>query len=266
MALPMFANSVAALMVASLLTTQTPISDANAVGAATPDAPTPVLQSAPGGQNAAAPVAQEITLPVGTSIPLTLMTVIRSKSTKPGDSVRAVVAFPVTEGTQLAIPAGTYVEGVVTKVVAKPLSNQQPTFNVHFTRLDFTSGYSVALSGENSQALLMEPETSAPANEVAELAPVRLPGQNFAMGAAQTQPTLPPLPQLGPNPAVIGGIVGGGMAAFGIGMLIWMHHRVNSYDYAVFDLGWQFQMVLDSPVTLDTARVAAAATAPVSGN
>jgi len=264
----MFANSVAALMIASILTAQTPVPDANAAPAATENVPATVPESAgaPAQQNAAPPMAQDITLPAGTAIPITLMTVIKSKSTKPGDAVRAVVAFPVTEGTQLAIPAGAYVEGAVTKVVAKPLSNQQPAFNVHFTRLVFANGYSVALSGENSQALSLPPETSAPANEVAELAPVRLPGEHFAMGAGQTSETLPPLPQMGPNPAVIGGAIAGAMAAFGIGMLVWMHHRVNSYDYAVFDVGWQFQMVLDSPVTLDPARVAAAAMAPSSRN
>jgi hypothetical protein len=260
----MLANSVAALTIASLLTAQTPPPDANAAFTSAQGAAAPVTNSAtaPVGQNAAPPMAQAITLPAGTAIPLTLMTVIRSKSTKPGDLVRAVVAFPVTAGTQLAIPAGTYVEGTVTKVVAKLGSNQQPILSVHFTQLVFTNGYSVALSGENSQALLSPLETSAPPNEVAELVPVRLPGQPFA--AAQSEPALPPLPQMGPNPAVIGGIAGGAMAAFGIGMLVWMHHRANSYDFAVFDLGWQFQMVLDGPLTLDAARVAAAAA--TSGN
>jgi hypothetical protein len=37
---------------------------------------------------------------------------------------------------------------------------------------------------------------------------------------------------------------------------------MNSYDFVVFDVGWQFQMVLDSPVVLDAAQVAAAATTP----
>jgi len=264
----MLANSVAALMIASILTAQTPVPDPSAApAAASHDLTTAAQNAVPAQQNPPAPQVQvatssqtqTVTLPVGTAIPLTLMTVIKSKSTKPGDSVRAVVAFPVTQGTQLAIPAGTYAEGVVEKVVAKPLSNQQPAFRVHFTRLVFTNGYSVALSAENTQALLAQPETSVPANEVAELVPVQLPGQHFAMGAAQTTPTLPPLPQVGPpKGAVIGGIVGG-FAALTIGMLLWAHHRANSYDFAVFDVGWQFQMVLDSPVTLDVAQVAAAA-------
>lgn len=259
----MFANSVVALMIASILTAQTP---APASLPASPDAPSQPTPT----QTAQAPATRTITVPVGTAIPLTLMTPIKSKSTKPGDSVRAVVAFPVTVGSQLAIPAGSYVEGTVTRVTAKPLSNQQPTLTVHFSRLLFSNGYAVDLNGENTQAMLLPEDGRASTVEVAELAPVQLPGAHFAMGEGQfgpqPPPTLPPLQRVGPNPAVITGIALGGMAALGIGMFAWMHHRANSYDFVVFDSGWQFQLVLDSPVTLDVAQIAAAAVSSSSGD
>ncbi len=73
------------------------------------------------------------------------------------------------------------------------------------------------------------------------------------------QPTLPPLPQVGPSKAVVIGSMTGGFAAFTITMFALERHRMNSYDFVVFDVGWQFQMVLDSPVVLDAAQVAAAA-------
>src|ERR1700761_4618095 len=60
-----------------------------------------------------------IDVPAGMKIPLNLVTQIMSKSTKPGDAVRAVVAFPVTVGSRLAIPAGTYVEGRLISAVNK---------------------------------------------------------------------------------------------------------------------------------------------------
>ncbi len=275
----MLANSVAAFMIASILTAQTPIPDANGASATAQSAPAHAAQNTPdpAGQTPPGAAAQSpavspdqiIKLPAGTAIPLTLMTVIKSKSTKPGDSVRAVVAFPVTAGTQLAIPAGTYVEGIVNKVTAKPLSNQAPMLSVRFTRLVFTNGYSASVRGENTQALLMPPEASSPANEIAELMPMRMPGERFAMGAGQTSPTmptLPPLPQVGPSMGKVIGISLGATAGLLVGSLLWFHHRVNSYDFAVFDVGWQFQMVLDSPVTLDPAQVMAAAamTPPVA--
>jgi hypothetical protein len=184
------------------------------------------------------------------------MSSVKSKSTKAGDTVRAVVAFPVTIGTQLAIPAGTFVDGSVIRVTAHPQSGQKPSLLVHFTRLVFSNGYSVTLNGENTQALLLPVQSSAPANEVAELAPPRLPGMRFAMGEGQEPPTLP---RLGPNPAVVVGISLGGSAALIIGMLLLAHHSANNTDFVLYDAGWQFQMVLDSPVTLDAAQVAAAA-------
>lgn len=262
----MLANSIAALMIASILTAQTPVPDSQ-VASSVAQTSQATAQNAPASQNAPPATTQTVTLPAGTAVQLTLITVVRSKSTKPGDSVRAVVAFPVTQGTQLAIPAGTYVEGVVNNVTAKPLSNRQPSFNVHFTRLVFSNGYSVPLSGVNTQALLLPADVSAPANQVAELIPLRMPGQKFAMGAGQiSTPTLPPLP---PQPSM-GKIIGislGATAAGLVALLLWSHHRVNTYDYAVFDAGWQFQMVLDSPVTLDVAQVtAAAAMLPPSAN
>jgi hypothetical protein len=250
----MFAQSVATLMIASLTMAQAPVPAAQI---ATPAQSAP----APAGQIVPAPAAQAITVPTGTAIQLTLMSTVKSKSTKPGDTVRAVVAFPVTIGTVLGIPAGTFVDGDVTQVTAHPKSGQQPSFRVHFTRLVFSNGYSVALNGENTQALVLPAESNRHANEVAELVPLRLPGARFAMGEGQ-QSQLPPLPQVGPNPAVIGGAVGGGMLALIIGMVVWAHHRANSTDFVLYDAGWQFQMVLDSPLTLDAAQVAAAAAAP----
>jgi hypothetical protein len=177
--------------------------------------------------------------------------------------VRAVVAFPVTIGTVLAIPAGTFVDGDVLQVTARPKAGQQPSFRVHFTRLVFSNGYSVALNGENTQALVLPADGSAPANELAALAPLRLPGSRFAMGEGQMPSTEPPtLPRVGPNPAVVGGAIGGGFAALFALMAVLAHHSVNNTDFLLYDAGWQFQMILDSPLTLDAAQVSAAAATP----
>lgn len=263
----MFVESVTALMIASLAIGQTPMP---APQTAPPAAQTSPAQSAPaagplapapGGQSVSAPSSPAVVVPIGTAIQLTLMSAVKSKSTKPGDSVRAVVAFPVTIGTQLAIPAGTFVDGSVIDVTAHPAKGQQPSFRVHFTRLVFSNGYTVALNGENTQAMLLPADSSAPTNEVAELVPPRLPGTRFAMGEGQT--TEPPtLPRVGPNPAVVTGAVLGGFAALIIVAVTVGRHRANNTDFLLYSAGWQFQMVLDSPVTLDAAQVAAAAAIP----
>ena len=163
----MFVESITALMIASLAMGQTPVP---ATQIAPPTAQSSPTQNAPAaGQVVPAPSSPTIVVPAGTAIQLTLMSAVKSKSTKAGDTVRAVVAFPVTIGTQLAIPAGTFVDGSVIRVTAHPAGGQKPSFSVHFTRLVFSNGYSVTLNGENTQALLLPAESSAPANEVAEL-------------------------------------------------------------------------------------------------
>jgi len=259
----MFVQSVAALMIASLTIAQTPIPAPQVAPPPSQTSQAPPSQAAPAsaGQIAPASSAQAIIVPTGTAVQLTLMSAVKSKSTKAGDTVRAVVAFPVTIGTQLAIPAGTFVDGDVLQVTARPKAGQQPSFRVHFTRLVFSNGYSVALNGENTQALVLPLNSSLPANEVAELAPLRLPGSRFAMGEGQ-QTQLPTLPRVGPNPAVVGGAIGGGFAALVVLMLVLAHHSVSNTDFLLYDAGWQFQMILDSPLTLDATQVSAAAATP----
>src|ERR1700730_16161386 len=60
---------------------------------------------------------QALTGPAGTRVPMTLTSPMRSNTTHQGDAVRAVAAFPVTVGKQVAIPAGTYFEGLIDRVV-----------------------------------------------------------------------------------------------------------------------------------------------------
>jgi hypothetical protein len=194
---------------------------------------------------------------------------IKSKSTKPGDSVRAVVAFPVTVGTQLAIPAGTYVEGVVNAVTSRSKRATTPSLRVHFTRILFANGYSVALDAVNTEALMIDPTVGSQATyEIADArAGAPFLGEEFAAGG-QSQPEAPPLqplPRVGPNPAVVGGAVGGGFAIFTVLALVLAHHHGANADYLLYDNGWQFQMALQSPLTLDANKVAAAAAAMPRG-
>ncbi len=216
---------------------------------------------------------QTITVPAGTAIPLTLINPIRSKSSKPGDAVRATVAFPVTVGTEVAIPAGSYVEGALQQVTARAGSTGQPEVTIHFTRLLFANGYSVGLDAENTQAEWQAPATPGAITPAEETTSDPMPLRDVSAPAAdpqphllraayalegQQQPALPPLPQVGPSPGVVIGAVMGGAAAFTIGMLLWSRHRAGSLDYVLFDGGWQFQIVLQKQLVIDPARAAAA--------
>jgi hypothetical protein len=121
---------------------------------------------------------------------------------------------------------------------------------INFTYLVFANGYNAELDGSVA-------ETKA-----------HLPGANhngrtetagFMANNLQQGPTPQPLPQVGPPKGPIIGAVFGGMAAVVVtGILLGRRHR----EPAVFDIGFQFDMILQTPLTLDGARVAAAVSAP----
>lgn len=203
-----------------------------------------------------------VTVPQGSLIALKLISIIKSKSTHSGDPVHAVVAFPLAIDSRVVISAGVYVEGVVDRVNAHPAGGAQPSVQLRFTRLLFPNGYSVPLVATNTRAAVPMLNNARPAR--AELASARdgapylgeaflTPGQN------PTQP--PPLPSMGPSPGELAGIgIGASVGILVLAVAI-CHHRASSTDYVLFDSGWQFQMTLQEPLTLDTARVPAAADA-----
>ncbi len=189
---------------------------------------------------------QTITVPAGTRIPLTLASQITKKS-RPGTAVRAVTAFPVTVGTQLAIPVGTYVEGVIDKVAT---GRSGPSVRMRFNHLLFSNGYRVAVSGANTQAKALSPRSTSPETTAtsSESGPV------YGLVAQQQSPTLPPPPSH--TGAIVGVAVGGAAAA--VVAIVLLNRHGGGRNLVLFDSGWQFAMVLENPVSLDSARVAAA--------
>jgi hypothetical protein len=244
--------ALAGLFTASVCWAQEPVSS--------PQQPPSQVQE----QTAPAAQKEQLIVPAGTRIPLTLANPIRTRTARPGDSVRAATAFPVTVGTQEMIPPGTFVEGSLERVIKKDASGQ-PGLQVHFTRIVFANGYAVALDGEMAQARNRAPDKSSAAastfdgqNEAANESGT---GSGYGMGFQQPPtPTLPPLPPL-PGPHY-GPIIGtaAGTAAVVILLGVFAHH--HRYDDVLFDAGWQFDMVLQSPLTLDADKVAAAIAIP----
>jgi hypothetical protein len=231
--------------------------------------PTPNFQQPPVQvQEPAAPPAQKepLVVPAGTRIPLTLANPIRIKTARPGDAVRAAAAFPVTVGTQEMIPPGTFVEGSLERVIKKDASGQ-PALQVHFTRIVFANGYAVALDGAMVQARADtpgngSPEVSAAGGQVAastETGTGMGDGFGGGMGFQQQPPPLPPLP--GPHYGPIIGVAAGSAAVTILAVVFGHRHR---YDNALFDSGWQFEMVLQSPLLLDADKVAAAIAIPIA--
>ncbi|MGB6977687.1 MAG: hypothetical protein WBD66_00670, partial [Candidatus Acidiferrales bacterium] len=211
-----------------------------------------------------------VTIPAGTRIPLALASQITNKM-KAGSAVRAVTGFPVTVGTQLAIPAGAYVEGVIDQVTRGGRTG--PSVQMHFTRIIYPNGYSVAVDGNNTQAELIGPGPgSAMADAFAgesqwesELTKARealweeLANANyrapFGLFAFAQFPPVPPVPPLQKPPSHLGVLLGvavGGTAAM-VALLVLAAHHNGGSSAVLFDTGWQFEMALQSPLTVDTA-------------
>jgi len=90
------------------------------------------------------PSATAVAIPAGVSIPLTLTQSI-DRSSKIGGAIEATVASPVTVGSQLAIPAGTRVEGTITEIRPVDKKTHQPHGTIHITSMVYPSGYTIAL-------------------------------------------------------------------------------------------------------------------------
>jgi hypothetical protein len=251
---------------------------------ANPSSPLPTPKS----QQAASP-NQTITIPAGTRIPLTLVGQITKKSARRGTAVRAVTASPVTVGTQVAIPAGTYIEGVIDSVDKRGPSG--PTMVVHFTRIVFSGGYTVSVDGSNMHTRVVVPEPTAAkeldainetkwmteANDTNDAAQAMVPSDDqphvafasfrpnsepeFALAAqrspAQSTGEPPPLKAPGPSIGTVVGISLGTAAAAVVALVVLTHRGYTTSD-VLFDTGWQIEMVLATPLTLDATRVASA--------
>jgi hypothetical protein len=218
-------------------------------GTATTGSSSPAAQ-----QPETAPPDTTITVPKGTRLQLALANPIRTRDAHVGDTVHAVTTFPVTVGQDLAIPQGAYVVGRVVRV-SKRGSTRFDGLQIEFKQLVFSNGYVAALDGSVIDAKAIAP-VADPSRATATPA--------LLANSLQQGPTPPPLPQVGPPKGpIIAASLGGTAALIVLGIIFGHRH---AHDQARdFDTGFQFEIVLQAPLTLDRARVAAALTGS-SGN
>ena len=223
----------------------------------------------------ASPATGDVTIPAGTKIQLYLNNPLHSRTAQIGDPVQATVAFPVVIANQLAIPRGAYVEGTVTKVIHSGFSHRAK-IQMQFTRLIFENGYQLPLTGATSEASNQSygdavreivadawNESAAPttvpaatrtATSIAPLAMLDLLGFQFPVNPPP--PTLPPQKPLPGQSSVEAIAIAGGVAIVAIAIIGIAHHGQDFY----LDPGWQLEMILQSPMTLNAAE----ANAPIA--
>ena len=89
----------------------------------------------------------KLTIPAGTKVPLSLKQAISTKAAKEGDPVYAETAFPFVANDRIIIPAGTYIQGKITRVERGGRVKGRAQLLIHFTSMIYPNGYTVLLGG-----------------------------------------------------------------------------------------------------------------------
>src|SRR5271155_5506511 len=116
----------------------------------TADTQKPPANSSPAAANpspAAASDAGTFTIPAGTKIPLLLKQAISTRNAREGDSVYAETAFPYVVDNRVIVPAGSYIQGKISRVERAGHGKGRAEILMHFTSIIYPSGYTVMLPG-----------------------------------------------------------------------------------------------------------------------
>jgi type IV secretion system protein VirB10 len=109
-------------------------------------APAPA-QAAGSESSAVSQNPDSVVIPAGTRIPLLLKQAISTKNAREGDPVYAQTAFPFVVDNRVLVPAGTYIQGKISRVERAGRIKGRAEILMHFTSMIYPSGYTVMLPG-----------------------------------------------------------------------------------------------------------------------
>jgi hypothetical protein len=196
-----------------------------------------------------------VTVPIGTRLALVLTHPVVSRTVHRGDEVYAQLTDPVAVGDEMVIPAGTYVQGKIDKVVRDSRRGQ---LQMQTVSVVFPNGYTVSIAGplniETSEGYVLgDPGKGRVIG--AFLAPAAGLGLGALIGhaAANPKPTVVNEFTLSNGSTLKSTAIGSfvGLAAGGVISLAVITH---GHQFAV-DVGAPMEMVLQQPMSLDKARV-----------
>jgi len=215
-----------------------------------------LLASAAWAQNAAASAAKspagpavpaEYVIAAGTKVPLELKQAISTKGAREGDAVYARTTFPVVQNDRIIIPAGTYVQGRISRVQRAGRIKGRAEVLIHFTTLIYPSGYTVMMPGAIENAPGAE-KTSVKDSE----GTIQEDGQTgkkvgTAASAAATGAVIGAMSTGGLRGAGIGAGLGGA-----VGTVIGLLTRGNDVR---LEAGTTLEMEIQRDVPLDASRI-----------
>lgn len=188
----------------------------------------------------------KLMIPAGTKVPLSLKQAITTKTAKEGDPVYCETTFPFVVNDKIVIPAGTYVQGKISRIQRPGRVKGRAELLMHFTSMIYPTGYTVMLPGAVDNMPGAE-NTSMKGSE----GTIRQDG-----GKGKDIGTVASTASTG---AVIGGLSGGGKGAgigAGIGgvagLAIAMLSRGNDVR---LEPGTSIEMVIQREIAVDANRV-----------
>jgi type IV secretory pathway VirB10-like protein len=196
----------------------------------------------------------QLVIPSGTEVPVALKHAISTKSAREGDAVYAQTTFPIVLNQRVLVPAGTYVQGRISRTQRAGRVKGRAEVLIHFTTLIYPSGYTVLLPGAVENVPGAE-KTSIKDSE-GTIRQDRQTGEKVGKAAQQGV-------EGGMAGAVIGGLssgsgTGAGVGA-GIGGLTGIAIAMLTRGADVrLDAGTTVQMVIQRDVPLDPTRITAA--------
>ena len=203
--------------------------------------------STPSHDSASAP--KTITVPAGTKLLMELKSGVNTKTAKAGDSVYLATSFPISIDNTIAIPPGTYVQGVIDNVKRSGRVKGRAEVLFHFTTLIFPSGYTVAVPGavndvpgaDNGRVINKEGTVQADGSKGKDVGTIAGPTAQGALIGAIIN---------GGKGAAIGSGIGGA-----VGLATVLLTRGNEISYPA---GTPVEMVLQRSLTLEQQRISQA--------
>jgi hypothetical protein len=245
-------NSTSRVLMAAMM-----ILSLTCVGQQTPASP-PSPDSQPPQQALVQHEPAAIVVPAGTKIPLVLTQTIESKTMRPGDQINTQITAPITVGSQVAIPAGAFLQGKIEKM--KRIGTRAE-IELQSASLAFPNGYVAAAPGP----LLIEGE---------EWTALRESGKGAAIGAIVAPMAGGAIGVLighslgSPHTALANGLPGnastvrdtaiGGFVGLAAGSAVSLALLLRGHQFLV-DVGSPMEIVLPRPLTLDTNQLARSA-------
>ena len=223
--------------------------------AAAQEEPNPAPQEESSSKEAApakaAPAPEEaapttIVVPAGTKVPLVLKHAVSTKNAQVGDALYLESSFPVVQNDRMVIPAGTYVQGVVSAVKRPGRIKGRAELLIRFTTMIFPNGYTVSFPG--SLDSVPGADSQKVKDDEGTIQADSQKGKDVATVAGTTA-----------TGTVIGGVRGGAKGAgigAGIGgatgLIIAMLTRGNDVR---LESGTGVEMVLERPLVLEEAKL-----------